>query len=116
MDMVNWVSRVGKLICYNISAIYCFIFNTKHITYILSNQEAFGKINGHYNVPCPIPPHLEAEGYHGDDESIATAFRLYRWVNKVHQEYHMYANGKYSRLMNEERVEQLRGIGFTLFD
>ena len=82
----------------------------------LCNQEAFGKINGHYNVPCPIPPHLEAEGYHGDDESIATAFRLYRWVNKVHQEYHLYANGKYSRLMNEERVEQLRGIGFTLFD
>jgi hypothetical protein len=55
---------------------------------------------------------MEAAGYDGDDENVASAYRLYKWVNRIINEYPTYASGKYSRLLNEERVRQLNSIGF----
>ena len=63
-------------------------------------------------MPCPIPEHLEEEGYHGDDMDIANAYRLYMWVNQIRGEYLLYSSGKPSRLLNDERVNQLTDIGF----
>eukprot|EP00804_Cyclotella_cryptica_P027031 CCRYP_013671-RA/>CCRYP_013671-RA protein AED:0.05 eAED:0.05 QI:161/0.66/0.5/1/1/1/4/672/562 len=73
---------------------------------------AFGRLNGHYNVPCPIPGNLNADRYNGDDEQVSNAFRLYKWVKRILNEYPAYSSGKSSRLLNEERVRQLTDIGF----
>lgn len=63
-------------------------------------------------MPCPVPEHLEEEGYQGEDPRVANALRLYTWVNRLRDEYPIYLSAGHSRLLNEERVKQLDTIGF----
>ena len=69
----------------------------------------FGRLNGHYEVPCPDGNEKEYRGKVGE---IAEAFRFYRWVRELHSEYAKYRSGKGSKLMNDDRVVRLIKIGF----
>jgi hypothetical protein len=73
----------------------------------------FGKLNGHFNIPCPIPEHMEADGYHGDNDNIAQAFMLYKWIIRLKEEYQVYTRGGHCKLLNEDRIKELNSIGFT---
>ena len=43
----------------------------------LPEQAAFGRLNGHYNVPDPTK-----EGEGGQVDHKSNAFRLYKWVER----------------------------------
>jgi len=65
---------------------------------------AFHSTNGNFNVPCPV----------GDTKS--QAFRLYRWVESLHNMYQSYKSGKQSGSLTEERIELLLNHGFQFRD
>lgn len=74
-------------------------------------QIEFGRVNRHYNTESPFP-----EGYLGDegeqDAELVEAHRFHKWVRRIHAEYRVYVSGKLSRMLNDDRVTQLREIGF----
>lgn len=116
VDVVPWNAGFEELVRHCISLQYNFnpTLNNCLNRFLIRaySKVAFGRLNGHYNVPCPIPENVDADHYNGDDEQISNAFRLYKWVRRIINEYPGYLSGKSSRLLNEDRVRQLTDIGF----
>lgn len=63
---------------------------------------AFGRINGHYDVPCPT-----------EADAKSTPRRLYRWVQSLHDMYRSYKLGRQSGSLTDERVVLLIKHGFV---
>ena len=72
-------------------------------------------MNGHFDVPCPVSESNDEEdadgANEGDSGETAEALRFFRWVQRLHEEYRAFKNGKQTKL-NDARVTQLLNIGF----
>ena len=62
----------------------------------------FGRINGHFNVPCPV-----------DVDKKGDAHRLYKWVESLHGMYRSYKLGRQSGSLTDDRVVLLIKHGFV---
>lgn len=66
----------------------------------------YGRINGHYNVPCP--------GILSEDvDKMSVDHRFFRWVESLHGMYRSYTLGRQSGSLTDERVVLLVKHGFT---
>ena len=82
-----------------------YIFATS--VFAPSGKTAFGRLNGHFNVPDPV----EIVGAAGVDRK-SNEFRLYKWVESLHGMYRSYRLGRKSGSLTEDRVNMLSKIGF----
>lgn len=73
-------------------------------------QLEFRRVNGHFNVPNP-----ESEGIHIENQSdFSDAYRFHKFVKRIDTEYRLLQRtGACNGLLNDERIEQLRKIGFV---
>jgi len=62
----------------------------------------FGRINGHYNVPCP-PEEVDRK---------SNEVRLYNWVESLHRMYKSYKLGRQAGSLTDERILLLIKNGF----
>lgn len=64
----------------------------------------FGRVNGHFNVPCPAGENVDKKG---------DAHRLYKWVESLHGMYRSYKLGRQSGSLTDDRVVLLIKHGFV---
>ncbi|KAL7531565.1 hypothetical protein ACHAXR_006126, partial [Thalassiosira sp. AJA248-18] len=72
----------------------------------------FGRINGHFDVPCPGFSSEETGGGKLVDKK-SDAYRLYKWVESLHGMYRSYKLGRQSGSLTDERVVLLIKHGFV---
>lgn len=77
------------------------------LTFNTPKQMEFGKVNGHYDVPCP------AVSSSGTGKIKSDEHRLHSWVNSLHGMYRSYKQGRQSGSLTDERVVLLIKHGFT---
>ena len=80
---------------------------------IFSNQVEFGRVNRHFNVPNPGSNSYDGQETIDDPTSeVADAKRFYKFVVKLNTDYRALQRGVPSTILTEERIAQLRSIGF----
>ena len=72
----------------------------------------FHKENGHFNVPRPTSEEENTDEDEGNSIENYEEFRLYKWVQRLDTDYKNYISGKKSKILNENRMQQLAEIGF----
>jgi len=78
----------------------------------------FGAINGHYDVPLPSAPETNGDDEDEDEDDKtpyykSDAYRLYKWVQSLHDMYRSYKLGRQSGSLNNERILMLLKHGFV---
>lgn len=74
---------------------------------LLSTKMEYGRTNGHYVVPKPA-----GDKDTGEVDKKSQEYRLYNWVQSLHNMYRSYTLGRQSGSLTEERVALLIKHGF----
>jgi len=73
--------------------------------------QEYGNINGHYNVRSPFPE--SQTFFENESAELVEQHRFAKWVKRIHSEYRLHISNNGSRMLNDIRVQQLQGIGFS---
>jgi hypothetical protein len=120
---LSWDDRFQQLVRKVVIVLFFFIFQLGSLlifaylylpmNFFFWGQAEFGRVNRHFNVPNPALDNADGQGIIEDPTSeAADAKRFYKFVVKLHTDYRALQRGIPSSILTEERIVQLRNIGF----